>query len=132
MDKIPENALVVVADGGKAILFRNSGVGGAVKLKEERRVTPDSAVEQGPSGSRPADQSVKQTAEASFVNTLAHLLHRMHDHKEFSAVVLIAAPTALGELRSALHGSVTSAVVGSLAKDYTNHTTHDIEKALSS
>ena len=130
-DTIPAKALIVVADGGKAILFWNTGTGGTVTLREERRLTPDTAVEQGPSGSRPVEQTVRQTAEATFVNTVAHVLHAMHGQNAFSALVLVAPPATLGELRSALHHSLEATVVRSLPKDLTNHTTADIQKALS-
>ena len=128
---IPAKALIVVADGGKAILFRNTGTGGTLSLREETRLTPDTAVEQGPSGSRPAEQSVQQTQEASFVNTVAHVLQSMHGQNAYEALFLVAAPKTLGELRSALHKSVEGTVVGSLSKDLTNHTTADIQAALS-
>ena len=129
--EIPAKALVVVADAGKAILFRNTGVGHVLELHEERRLTPDTAVEQGPSGARPADQSLSQTHGASFVNTLAHVLQGMHGKNEFSALFLVAAPKTLGELRSALHKSVEGAVVGSLSKDLTNQPLAEIQKTLS-
>ena len=130
-DSIPPKALIVVADGGKAILFRNTGKSGALSLHEERRLTPDTAVEQGPSGSRPAEQTIAQTAGATFVNTVAHVLHAMHGKNEFSDLVLVAAPKTLGELRSALHTSLAATVVHSMPKDLTNHTTAEIQKALS-
>lgn len=129
-DKIPTKALIVVADGGKAILFRNTGTGGTVTLHEERRLTPDTVVAQGPSGSRPAEQTVRQTQEATFVNTVAHILHAMHGQNEFTALVIVAPPKTLGELRSALHHSLEATIVHSLPKDLTNQTTAEIQKAL--
>ena len=128
---IPNKALVVVADGGKAIFFRNTGNGSTVSLHEERRVVPNAEEEQGPSGSRPAEQTVRQTQEATFVNVVAHTLHAMHGQGEFTSLVLVAAPRTLGELRSAIHKSVEATVVRSLDKDLTNHSTSDIAKALS-
>ena len=130
-DTIPNQALIVVADGGKAILFRNTGSGHAVVLREERRLTPNAETEQGPSGSRPVEQSESQTAEASFVNVIAHALHAMHGQGEFKALVLVAAPATLGELRSAIHKSVAATVACSISKDLTNHTTKEIAEALS-
>ena len=129
-DAIPHNALVVVADGGKAIFFRNHGKGLTVSLKEERRLVPDPATEQGPSGSRPVEQTTRQTDEASFVNVVAHALQALHGQNGFEALVLVAPATALGELRSAMHKSVAATVVRSMSKDLTNQTTAEIEKAL--
>ena len=127
---IPAKALIVVADAGKAVLFRNTGAAGAIALHELRRLTPDMKIEQGPSGSRPVEQTIHQTEGATFVNTIAHVLHAMHGQNEFTALVLVAAPKTLGELRSALHSSLESTVVHSLSKDLTNHTTAEIQKAL--
>jgi protein required for attachment to host cells len=128
---IPPNALVVVADGGKAILFRRTGAGADVTLREERKLTPDTIREQGPSGSRPEEQTQQQTEEASFNNHLSHVLHSMHQHGEYDSLVLVLDPQSLGQLRGSLHSSVTAAVVRTLAKDLTNHSTKEIEHALS-
>lgn len=51
-NSIPENALVVVADGGKALLSRRTGTASEVTLREERQMAQDAMAEQGPSGSR--------------------------------------------------------------------------------
>ncbi|MDP2295108.1 MAG: hypothetical protein Q8M24_06550 [Pseudolabrys sp.] len=40
MTSIPNKALIVIADGRKAILFRNTGDGDTVTLHEERRLSP--------------------------------------------------------------------------------------------
>jgi protein required for attachment to host cells len=37
--QIPEDALIVVADGGKALLLRNVGARGELVLNEERKLT---------------------------------------------------------------------------------------------
>lgn len=128
---IPEHALVVVADGGKAFLFRRTGSGGEVTLREERKLTPDSMREQGPSGSRPEAQTKQQTDEASFANRLSHVLHTMHQHGEYEALVLVVDPQTLGQLRGSMHKTVEGAVVRTLSKDLTNHSRQDIEQALS-
>ncbi len=127
---IPENALVVVADGGKALMFRRIGTGD-VTLREEQDMVQDAMTTQGPSGSRPEEQSPKQTNEAGFVNKLAHTLHTMHQHGAFQDLVLVVDPQTLGQLRACLHKTVEAAVVRSVAKDLTNHPVKAIEKALS-
>lgn len=127
---IPDQALVVVADGGKALLFRRIGAGPEVSLREESRLDPKSAVLQGPSGSRPEDQTPKQTGEASFANQLAHVLQTMRQQKKYEALVVVADPQTLGQLRSAMHKTVEDTVVFTLAKDLTNHSQHAIETAL--
>ena len=129
MSMIPDHALVVVADGGKALMLRRTGTG-TVTLHEERHVTPKTLEEQGPSGSRPEEQSPHQTDEASFAKHLAHTLFTMHEHGDFKDMVLVAAPQTLGQMRSCLHKTVEASIVMTLAKDLTNHPVHDIAAAL--
>jgi protein required for attachment to host cells len=132
MDKlIPENALVVVADGAKALLLRNTGKGGAVSLREERHLTLKDFVDDGPSGSRPEDQSPHETGEATFAKQLTKTLNKMHDQNAFESVVLIADPQTLGQIRDAMHKTLEKAVAFSLSKDYTNHSVKEISAALS-
>ncbi|MCK8786166.1 host attachment family protein [Roseomonas sp. NAR14] len=127
---IPTNALVVVADGGKAILFRNTGKGLQITLREEQRLG-HAEIAQGPSGSRPEDQSPKETDEATFAKGVAQTLEAMHGKGQFEALVLVADPQTLGQLRDALHKTVANSVTHSLPKDLTNHGTAEIEAALS-
>ena len=127
---IPQNALVAVADGGKAILLRNTGKAGEVALQEERRLTLKDFVDDGPSGSRPEDQSPKETGEATFAKQLAKTLNKMHDQNAFDSLVLIADPQTLGQLRDAMHKTLEKAVLFSLSKDLTNHSVGEITAAL--
>ena len=128
---VPNNALIVVADGAKAILLRNTGQGDEVALQEEQRLTPKNLAHEGPSGSRPEDQTPRQTDEATFAKQLAQTLFTMHERKTYQSLVLIVDPQTLGQLRSAMHKTVEASVVQTISKDYTNHSTADIAKALS-
>lgn len=128
---IPKNALVLVADGRKAILFRNDGAAGDVSLREERRLSPKDLIDDGPSGSRPEDQTPRQTDEATFAKQLANALSRMKQSGGFEALVLIADPQTLGQLRATMHKDVEGSLVLTLAKDLTNHSVAEIAKALS-
>ena len=129
--QIPTDALVVVADGGKAVLLRNKAHGDGVDLHEERRVTPHDLAAEGPSGSRPEDQTPKQTDEATFAKQLAETLYKMHHAGKYESLVLIADPQTLGQIRDAMHKSVEGSVVFTLSKDYTNHSAQEITKHLS-
>ncbi len=131
---VPPDALVVVADGAKAILLRNTGTGHELALKEERRITPKSLSaesSQGPSGTRPGDQTPHQTEEATFAKQLAEALYAMRHRGDYKQVVLIADAQTLGQMRECLHKEVEASLVFSLSKDYTNQTVADIQKALS-
>ena len=127
--EIPHNALILVADGAKALLLRNTGHNGEITLREEERLTPDPNA-QGPSGSRPEDQTPKQTGEATFAKQIAQTLQSMKQRNGFEALVVAADPQTLGQLRDAMHKTVESSVVKSLDKDLTNHTLEDIAAAL--
>ena len=130
---VPPDALVVVADGAKAILLRNAGTGSDLSLKEERRITPKSLSaegSQGPSGSRPGDQTVHQTEEATFAKQLADALYAMRHRGDYKQLVLIADPQTLGQMRECLHKDVEASMAFTLSKDYTNQSVADIEKAL--
>lgn len=127
---VPHDALVVVADGQKAILLRNVGQGGEISLREEQRLTPKDLESDGPSGARPVEQSPRETDEATFAKQMAAALHRMHEASEFKALVLVADPQTLGQLRDAMHKSLQAALVLTLHKNFTNHSVGEITKAL--
>ena len=127
---IPHNTLVVVADGGGAILLRNTGKPAKVTLREERRLAPENLEDDGPSGSRPVDQTQSQTDEATFAKQLCNTLNKMKLDGEFDQLVLIADPQTLGQMRPILHKTVEASVIRSLAKDLTNHSLDDIAAAI--
>lgn len=128
---IPSQALILVADGAKAILLRNTGNGQELSLQEIIRVTPQTIAEGGPSGSRPEDQSPKETGEATFVKQLAQAMQERLAQNDYSALVVVADPQTLGQFRGAMHKTVEAAIVHSLAKDLTNHSVAEITAALS-
>lgn len=127
---IPNNALIVVADGHKAILLRNTGTGSDVSLREERRLSPKDLSHDGPSGSRPEDQTPRQTNEATFAKQLAQALYGMKQAGDFESLVLVADPQTLGQLRDAMHKSVEASLAFTLNKDLTNHSIPEITRAL--
>jgi len=129
MALIPHNTLVVVADGRGARLLRNTGQPASVTLRQERKVEPDPA-ENGPSGSRPEEQTASQTDEATFAKQLSHTLNKMKLAGEYDQLVLVADPQTLGQIRPILHKTVEAALLRSLAKDLTHHTLDEIAEAI--
>lgn len=142
--KLENGAWVLVADGAKALTLVNEGDADILNL---RRVT----VEEEPHGrtskmgtDRPgrAHQSgttmrsgMEQTdwhdlAEKDFVRSVAHTLDLSRREGRFSKLLVIAAPRALAELRSAFGADVQSVIVAELAKDLTGHPIPEIEKAI--
>ena len=58
-DKVPHNALVVVADGTGARFFRNAGHGSKVQLSSEGEFKPH-LLDDGPAGMRPPDHQTRK------------------------------------------------------------------------
>jgi protein required for attachment to host cells len=129
-DKIPHNALVVVADGTGARFFRNAGHGDTVALSAEGEVTPANLRDDGPAGKRPTESSPQETDEATFAKQLAQELYRRAHSGDFAALVLIADPQTLGQIRPTLHKEVQDRLVAEVGKTLTKASVTDIQQAL--
>ena len=130
-NKIPHNALVVVADGAGARFFRNTGQNVNVLLAADGKFNPQNLLDDGPSGHRPPESSKQETDEATFAKQLAHELYRRAHSGDFATLVLIADPQTLGQIRSSLHKEVQSRRVREIGKTLTKASIADIQKALS-
>ena len=129
-DKIPHNALVVVADGTGARFFRNSGREHAVSLTTDGELQPALLENDGPYGKRPQESTRQETDEATFAKQLANELYRRAHKGEFDALVLIADPQTLGQLRPILHEEVQNRLLSEHGKTLTKASITDIQKAL--
>lgn len=132
LEQLPHDSLVVVADGHKAILLRKEGSGNDLSLREESRLSPENLLGEGPSGSRPEEQTSQQTNEATFAKQLARALYDMHHRGSFSRLVLVADPQTLGQLRDTMHKSVEASIAFTLDKELTNHSAQEIKAILDS
>jgi protein required for attachment to host cells len=135
---------VVVCDGGKALLFENAGDASNINLvtKEVANGEAPSTSEQGTERPGrvhqrfgPKRSAVEQTdwhdeSERAFMKELAARLDRAVADAETKAIVLVAAPRALGMLRAELSPRVDKVVKGEIAKDYTGMPVDEIEKHL--
>ena len=110
MSMIPDDAMVVVADGESARVFRNIGRRGVLTLREDETLTAKHLSNDGPSGHAPHEQTGKQTDEATFAKQLD--------------------PQTLGQMRPQLHKETVQRMYAEHAKTLTNASLHDIEKAL--
>ncbi len=131
MDKIPADAMVVVADGTGARVFRNVGTDGTLSLQQKETVTAQNVDDEGPSGSAPTEQSPQQTDEATFAKQLANRLNHGALTNAYAHLVLVADPQTLGQMRPQLHKETLQRMHGELAKTLTNSPLQDIERALS-
>lgn len=128
--QIPNNALVVVADGEGARVFRNSG-NGSVSLQQRDLLELMDANDDGPSGVQPAESGGADIDKATFAKQLANRLNRGALRNDYDALVLIADAGTLGEMRPLLHKETQQRLVAEMAKTLTNAPLVDIEKALS-
>jgi len=129
--KIPHNALVVVADGTGARFFRNVGHEGKISLSAEGEFKPTDLLNEGPAGKRPPESSIQETDEATFAKQLAKELYRRAHSGDFAALVLIADPQTLGQIRPTLHKEVQERLVSEVGKTLTKASIADIQRALS-
>ena len=133
--QIPKGTLVIVADGGSARVFTNVGDGRTLQLKQEEElevkdISAEGVSGQGPSGAVPKDMSISQLNEATFAKQLAQQLNDHALKHRYEHLILIADPTTLGHIRPQLHKEVQSRMLKEIAKDYTNSTLDDIQRAL--
>jgi protein required for attachment to host cells len=120
----------VVADGVGAHFFRNAGPAGTIALTAEGDFKPTHLLDDGPAGHRPPESTSQETDEATFAKQLAKELYRRAHTNDFAALVLIADPQTLGQIRPSLHKEVRERLVAELGKTLTKAPIADIEKRL--
>ena len=117
---------IVIVNGARVRLLRNTGTATAVKLAEEAApVLEDTDV--GPSGSQPQGANL---AEAAFNRRLALWLNNQALNHRFEQLVLVADPVSMGELRPQLHPQVSTRTLAEITKDWTRLGIQDIARAL--
>jgi protein required for attachment to host cells len=143
--KIPHNAFVFVGDGRKALFLRNEGDEKYPNLKTERvfeDINP-STHEQGSerpgrvgkgfdSGRRSAVEPVDwhHIEEHRFAKMVAAAMEEVVRTRKVPALVIVAPPKTLADLRSAFHADVQARIIAEINKDLTKHPVGDIEKHL--
>ena len=131
--KIPQNAHVVVANGEKFMLLRNTGQPFEPKL--EQIANPDLLLTNFSAGARHQDSAGGRSGSTD-IDELAHgaaiadFLNEKALKNELGDVVIVADPKTLGQIRQHYHKKTDAQVVGELDKDLTNSPIPDIEAAL--
>lgn len=144
--KIPHDAFVFVGDGRKAIFLRNEGDEKFPNLKTERVIEDDDnppTHEQGtdrPGALGKAMGSGRRSAvepadwhdlnEHRFAKTVAGAIEQVMRERKAPALVIVAPPRTLADLRNALHADVAARVIAEVNKDLTRHPVGEIEKHL--
>lgn len=137
---IHHNALVLVADGAKYLLFRNSGdlrrlalayEGGGEKdnssTREQGSDQPGRVFSSIGSSRSAVDQTDwHQIEEDRFAHVIAEMLGRLADAGDYEELILVAPPKCLAALRTEFGPSVSSRIVAEIAKDLTKHPVSEI------
>ncbi len=125
---LPHNALVVVADGHSATLFRNTAHHG-IGLTEAERVTLESLNQPKPGDAIP--NVVPGDDPDMFAHQLADHLNAMVLKNKVDDIAVIADPSTLGVLRKRYHKELQFRLRKEIPKNLTNSDLRGIEDALS-
>jgi protein required for attachment to host cells len=142
---IPHDTYIFVGDGRKALVLRNAGSAAAPHLTTERVFVDQknpSTHEQGSdrpgrsfSSVGPGRSAVTQTdwhdlEEHKFAHDVASTLGRIVRERNVKALIVVAPPRALADLRKAFTDEVKKKIVAEIDKDLTKHPVADIAKHL--
>lgn len=129
---LPNGATVAVADGETLSLFRNTTHDGSRSLRAVK--APELAGGNSGSGNRhhsgASNPDDRTQAEDGFAAASAAWLNSQVLDGKIAALMVIAAPRTLGELRKHYHKQLEAVLVGELAKDLVGHSLADIEAAV--
>ncbi|WP_119389628.1 baeRF12 domain-containing protein [Taklimakanibacter lacteus] len=145
VDRLKRNDWIVATDGGRALILRNDGTVREPKLtllrKHDQYVPPTrdlgtdkpgrthASVGPGRSAMEPTDfhQQAEDRLMAEVAANLAEDLRR----REFSTLVVAAAPASLGALRKAMSPELRKAIIAEVPKNFTGMELPQLATALS-
>ena len=140
---ILHDAIIFVGDGRKALFLRNDGDEKFPNLKTEQVFTEEnpSSHEQGTDkpGStfafaarrgKMGETDWHHLEEHRFVERVARALEQVVRSRAVPALVIVAPPRTLADLRRAFHAEVKKRIVAEIGKDLTNHPVGEIETHL--
>jgi len=131
--KIPRDALVVLANGERCLLMRNTGLAFEPKLEKveelDLELTNFSAGvrHQDPAGQRAGSTHIDELAHGA---AIAEWLNARALAGNREQVVVAADPKTLGQIRQHMHKELEDLIVGEVAKDLTNQPVEAIARAL--
>lgn len=119
--RLAHGTIIAVADGAKLNLYRNGGSDAEPRLAAIG--SPDVGDRTTNAGSRhhggSANPSYRQLDEDSFAAATAGLLNKMALDGEIDALVVVAPPKTLGELRQHWHKVLAGKIAGEIGKEMT-------------
>lgn len=142
--QVPNNSVVLVADGRKSLFFRNEGDAQVPKFAVEEKDVQDNPAhheqatdtagmsmrtKDGRGGSM-EEVDFHQQEEDRFAADTAAMLKERALRGEFDSLFVVAPPKTLGELRKHYHKEVEKRLVAEVPKDLVNVPVSEIEKIL--
>ena len=142
--QLPNNSVVLVADGRKSLFFRNAGDAAFPNLSVEDKETRDNPAHHeqatdlagqamnviGGKGGTMGEVDFHQQEEDRFAAETAATLKARALANEFESLIIVAPPRTLGELRKHYHKEVERRIVAEVAKDLVNVPVEEIERIL--
>jgi protein required for attachment to host cells len=131
--KLPHNAHVALIDGENFTLFRNEGQMFEPKLVEIAKPSLDptnfsAGVRHQDSGHKPSSTNLGEWAHGA---AATEWLNAKAIAGEIEALLIIADPKTLGEMRQHYHSELSERIVGEIDKTLTGQPTGRIEAAIS-
>ncbi|MGR3197932.1 MAG: baeRF12 domain-containing protein [Paracoccus sp. (in: a-proteobacteria)] len=126
---LPQNTVVVVADGHAATIFRNRARHG-IDLAASETVTPESLSDPATIPQLDEVSASRDEEEAGFAVRLTRHLNAMVLKHKMDDVVIIADPSTLGVMRKHYHKELQLRLRKELAKSMTNSDIPSIQEAL--
>jgi protein required for attachment to host cells len=139
--QISYDAYVFVGDGRKALFLRNVGNEKFPNLKTERVFVDDNPPTHEQGSDRPGRvfKRAGTNLRSGVEDTDCQLSRRAPGRRRMEqlvrarkakALVVVAPPRTLADLRSAFHSNVRSRIIAEIDKDLTKHPVYEIEKHL--
>ncbi len=138
--------MVFVGDGRKALFLRNEGDEKFPNLKTERVFTDHNPPTHEQGSERPTRtfaaghgaerrSGIEQVdwhdlEEHRFADQVAAALEKIVREKKVEALVVVAPPRTLAELRRVFHNDVKQRIIAEIDKDLTKQPVYEIEKHL--
>ncbi len=126
---LAHDATVAVVDGQKLSLFRNAGQDAQPNLTA-LPTGPIQSANRSSGAGRSGDSDDPTQDEAGFAADATAFLNAQAVAGKLDAVLVIAAPKTLGEMRKHYHVKLKQALVGEIPKDLTGQTSEDIANAI--
>jgi len=143
--RIPHDAFVFVGDGTKGLFMRNAGDAKLPDFKVEQVFADENPRTREQGTDRPgrafkrAGTNTRSSMETTdwhelekhrFAHQVAAAMEQLVRNRGVKALVLVAPPRTLADLRQAFHPDVKSRILAEVNKDLTKHPVWDIEKHL--